>query len=64
MNRYEFICQYCGFTWRLAYTPTKLVCDKCKDANIRVINLDLDKVDYYVGCPALPDDYRKKNWNS
>lgn len=63
MSKYEFICQYCGFAWKHAYTPSKLVCDKCKDTNIRVINLDTEKVDYYVGCPEFPEDHWKKNWN-
>lgn len=64
MNRYEFICLYCGFTWKLAYTPTNLVCDKCKDTNIKVVDLQVERVNYYAGCPDFPDDYWKKNWNS
>jgi hypothetical protein len=57
LNKYELICQYCGFSWLVSYTPQHSVyCSKCKDGNIRAKNLETDKIDYYAGSPPFENE--------
>lgn len=61
MNLYELICNYCGFSWKIDYSPRVVsTCDVCKDTNIRVIDIS-GKSDYYIGCPPFPD--KQEKWN-
>jgi len=53
-------CQYCGHKWIYrAYSKAsidKLKCNKCSDSNLTVRNLSDNKIDYYQGSPAFPQE--------
>lgn len=54
MDKFKFICRYCDYTWNIDYMPTsKPICWKCSDTNIRIIDLERDKIDYYAGSPPF-----------
>lgn len=56
MNLYELSCYYCGYSWQINYEPRDTIyCIKCKDKNLRLINIATQKVNYYVGSPPFPE---------
>jgi Zn finger protein HypA/HybF involved in hydrogenase expression len=62
MNKFELTCWYCNFSWETNYIgKDDSQCSKCKDTNIKVVDLQRTKIDTYEGSPDFPDD--KKNWD-
>lgn len=55
----EIECRYCGFKVIKEYyskTFTKgSSCEKCKDTNLIVRDLEKTKIDQYQGCPEFPN---------
>ena len=66
MNRFELICTYCNYTWQTNYQPKETTyCSKCRDTNIRLIDLYKERIDYYAGSPEFldeEDDINKYNF--
>ena len=57
MNKFELICFYCGYSWEINYEPReKIYCIKCRDTNIKTVDICIEKVDYY----AVSQPFREK----
>jgi Zn finger protein HypA/HybF involved in hydrogenase expression len=53
----HFTCRYCDYKWREEVYSNPISnkkCEKCKDTNLDVIELDKYRIDSYVGCPPFP----------
>lgn len=62
MNKYEFICKYCNYSWEVNYIPQQdIYCAVCNDKNIRVRDVS-ERVDAYKGCPPFPEDDSFDAW--
>ena len=54
---FELTCNYCNFQWTQEYVNRAYIsCGKCKDSNIKVVDVKREKVDYYAGSPPFPEE--------
>ncbi len=61
MNRYKLICNYCSFSWEINYQPQEILyCFKCKDTNIKLVDLIKDGIDYYSGSPPFEEAKKRR----
>lgn len=57
MNKYELICQYCGNSWEINYTPKeRIFCTRCKDPDIVAKDIAKERIDYYSGARQFPSE--------
>jgi hypothetical protein len=61
----RLICKYCDHKWEESfYYERTIKCSVCGDKNIKVINLDKNKVDYYKGDKTDESERDSGKWFS
>jgi len=57
----RLICLYCDHKTDIDYQPSGfIVCNKCGDSNLRMVDLRKSKIDYYAGSRPFPPKPEKK----
>lgn len=64
----QFTCRYCNHKWREdIYTSSvsNKKCEKCRDTNLDMVELDKYRIDGYVGCPPFEEKKKsiENDWN-
>ena len=66
--RLHFICNYCDSRWtKTVYNKITIMgerCSKCNDKQLKIIDLDKDKIDYYQGSPAFKKEDELLDYDS
>lgn len=61
----KILCHYCGMDWTCnLYSKSavgSLKCLRCGDKNLKLIDLDRTKIDYYAGSPPFPDEEKEED---